>query len=219
MSPFSGFTSSETFTPVPDSLFRLLNEIRDADELKMTLYVLWRIEHAEGSLRYLTRQDILADEQFMAGMSEAEVDSGLEKALRRGTLLKVESAAGGLWMLNSPRGRAAAEALRNTPGADPARIPPPIPLPRPNIFQIYEENIGPLTPLMAETLKDAEREYSAEWIAEAVTLALERNVRNWKYIAAILRRWKEEGYEGRHRKNAGQSPKRYSATPFDEFLG
>ncbi len=185
----------------------------------MTLYVLWRIEHAEGSLRYLTRQDILADEQFMAGISAAEVDSGLEKALRRGTLLKVESAAGELWVLNSPRGRAAAEALRNAPGADPARIPPPIPLPRPNIFQIYEENIGPLTPLMAETLKDAEREYSAEWIADAVTLALERNVRNWKYIAAILRRWKEEGYEGRHRKNAGQSPKRYSATPFDEFLG
>ena len=39
----------ETFTPVPDSFFRhLLSEIEDADELKVTLYALWRIEHMEG---------------------------------------------------------------------------------------------------------------------------------------------------------------------------
>ncbi len=218
MNPFPGFTSSETFTPVPDSLFRLMNDIRDADELKVTLYVLWRIEHAEGRLRYISRGDILEDNGFMSQMSAAEVDSGLEKALRRGTLLTVESASGGLWMLNSPRGRAAAEALRNSPGGESARIPPPIPLPRPNIFKLYEDNIGPLTPLMADTLKDAEQEFPAEWLAEAFSIAVERNKRNWKYIAAILRRWKEEGYEGKNRKDADPNAKRYSQSQFDEYL-
>ncbi|GAB4490029.1 MAG: DnaD domain protein [Anaerolineales bacterium] len=218
MNPFPGFTSSETFTPVPDSLFRLMNDIRDADELKVTLYVLWRIEHAEGRLRYISRGDILEDNGFMSQMSAAEVDSGLEKALRRGTLLTVESASGGLWMLNSPRGRAAAEALRNSPGGESARIPPPIPLPRPNIFKLYEENIGPLTPLMADTLKDAEQEFPAEWLAEAFSIAVERNKRNWKYIAAILRRWKKEGYEGKNRKDADPNAKRYSQSQFDEYL-
>jgi DnaD/phage-associated family protein len=216
MNQFSGFTSSETFTPVPDSLFRLMNDIRDADELKMTLYVLWRIEHAEGRLRYISRDDILEDSGFMSGMSTAEVDSGLEKALRRGTLLTVES--GGLWMLNSPRGRATAEALRKSPGGESARIPPPVPLPRPNIFKLYEENIGPLTPLMADTLKDAEQEFPAEWLARAFTIAVERNKRNWKYIAAILRRWKDEGYEGKNRKDAGQDSKRYSDSQFADYL-
>lgn len=219
MTEFSGFTSSETFTPVPDSFFRLLNDIRDADELKMTLYVLWRIEHAEGNLRYLSQQEILADSEFMAGMSAAEMDSGLEKALQRGTLLTVESAAGRLWMLNSPRGRATAAALKQSPSGESDRVPPPLPLPRPNVFQLYEENIGPLTPLLADALKEAEREYPAEWVAEAITIAVERNVRNWKYIAAILRRWKEEGYEGKHRKDSGQDAKRYSHTRFDEYLG
>ncbi len=218
MNAFPGFTSSETFTPVPDSLFRLMNDIADADELKVTLYVLWRIEHAEGRLRYISRGDILEDNGFMSQMSAAEVDSGLEKALRRGTLLTVESALGGLWMLNSPRGRAAAEALRNSPGGESARIPPPIPLPRPNIFKLYEENIGPLTPLMADTLKDAEQEFPAEWLAEAFTIAVERNKRNWKYIAAILRRWKDEGYEGKNRKDAGKDSKRYSTSQFDEYI-
>lgn len=215
---FPGFTSSETFTPVPDSFFRLMNDITDADELKVTLYVLWRIEHIEGRFRYICRSEILDDNGFMSRMSAAEVDSGLEKALRRGTLLTVESDAGGFYFLNSPRGRASAEALKNGNWRDSARVPSTAPLSRPNIFKLYEENIGPLTPLMADTLKDAEKEYPAEWLAEAFSIAVERNKRNWKYIAAILRRWKDEGYEGKNRKDAGQDAKRYSESQFAEFL-
>jgi DnaD/phage-associated family protein len=218
MNTFPGFTSSETFTPVPDSLFRLMNDITEADELKVTLYVLWRIEHLEGRFRYICRSEILEDNGFMSQMSAAEVDSGLEKALRRGTLLTVESESGGFYFLNSPRGRASAEALKNGSWRDSARIPSTAPLPRPNIFKLYEENIGPLTPLMADTLKDAEQEYPAEWLAEAFTIAVERKVRNWKYISAILRRWKEEGYEGKNRKDAGKDAKRYSESQFDEYL-
>lgn len=218
MTEFPGFTSSETFTQVPDSFFQLMNEISELDELKVTLYVLWRIEHIEGRLRYLSLGDILEDNGFMSQISAAQVDAGLEKALRRGTLLTVESASGGLWMLNSPRGRATAEALEKSAGGDSARIPPPIPLPRPNIFKLYEENIGPLTPLMADTLKDAEKEYPVEWLAEAFTIAVECKVRNWKYILAILRRWKDEGYEGKNRKDAGKDPKRYSESQFSEYL-
>ena len=43
---FSGFTDRETFIQVPDSFFRdVLNRIDDLDELKVTLYALWRFEH------------------------------------------------------------------------------------------------------------------------------------------------------------------------------
>ncbi|HMX74364.1 MAG TPA: DnaD domain protein, partial [Anaerolineales bacterium] len=64
---------------------------------------------------------------------------------------------------------------------------------RSNLFKLYEENIGPLTPLVADVLKDAEEIYQAEWITEAIGLAVENNKRNWKYVEAILKRWKEEG--------------------------
>ena len=61
------------------------------------------------------------------------------------------------------------------------------------MFRLYEENIGPLTPLIADMLKDAEELYQAPWIADAIELAVKNNKRNWKYCEAILKRWKEEG--------------------------
>ena len=62
-----------------------------------------------------------------------------------------------------------------------------------NVFKLYEENIGPLTPLIADALKDAEKTYSREWVADAIGLAVANNKRNWKYCEAILKRWKEDG--------------------------
>jgi DnaD/phage-associated family protein len=62
-----------------------------------------------------------------------------------------------------------------------------------NIFELYESNIGPLTPMIADSLGDAEKLYDEQWIADAIRLAVEHNKRNWKYCEAILKRWKEEG--------------------------
>jgi len=188
MSPFDGFSSSETFTQVPDSLFRLLGEIDDLDELKVTLYVLWRIEHMEGAFRQICRSEIAEDDDFMQKLAADGLDSGLEKAVQRGTLLMVEN----FYFLNSPRGRASAEALKKGEWRAAAVSSSP-PRDVPNVFKLYEENIGPLTPLIADALKDAEQVYSPEWMAEAIEQSAKLNKRSWKYIEAILRRWKEEG--------------------------
>lgn len=64
---------------------------------------------------------------------------------------------------------------------------------RPNIFVLYEQNIGLLTPLIASQLEDAADQYPADWIEAAFSEAVQRNKRNWKYISAILRRWETEG--------------------------
>ncbi len=64
---------------------------------------------------------------------------------------------------------------------------------RPNIFALYEQNIGLLTPLIAEDLKDAVNHYPEEWIEDAFREALQHNKRKWSYISAILRRWETEG--------------------------
>ena len=74
--------------------------------------------------------------------------------------------------------------------------------PKANIFALYEGNIGMLTPLLAEELKDAERSYPGPWIEEAFKIAVSHNVRKWRYIEGILRRWategKDDGESGRH---------------------
>lgn len=68
------------------------------------------------------------------------------------------------------------------------------PLPdRPNIFTFYEQNIGVLTPMIADELIATEKEYPADWIEKAIQEAIKNNVRNWKYCRAILDRWKKDG--------------------------
>lgn len=220
MTEFKGFTSSETFTRLPNSFFsKLLAEMDDLGELKMVLYIFWRIEQMEAAQRVLSREDIAADTDRMSGWSAAELDAALEKATRRGIMLRVENEAGGLFALNTPRGRATVEALekgRLTVAAHPNNLPP---RDAPNIFRLYEQNIGPLTPLMADALKDAENEYSAEWIEDALGEALKRNIRNWKYVEAILKGWKERGRdERRNKKDAEQGASRYGGGAFAEYL-
>ena len=64
---------------------------------------------------------------------------------------------------------------------------------RPNIFILYEQNIGLLSPLIADELRDAADSYPAEWIETAFREAVLHNKRKWSYIRAILRRWETEG--------------------------
>lgn len=182
---FAGFTSEETFTPLPDTFFRrLLAEIDDLDELKVTLYALWRIQNMQGAARFLREGDFRP-------CGAQDIRHGLELAVSRGTLLRVEHEAEGFYFLNSPRGRLAAEALRAGkwhPSSSTPPPPPPI-----NLFRLYEDNIGPLTPILADAIQDAEQTYSTAWVSEAITLAAKRNKRNWKYIESILKHWEAEG--------------------------
>ncbi|MEZ4861501.1 MAG: DnaD domain protein [Caldilineaceae bacterium] len=64
---------------------------------------------------------------------------------------------------------------------------------RPNIFVLYEQNIGLMTPLIAEQLRDLEKSYPPDWIDEAFEIAVSRNKRALRYIQAILKRWETEG--------------------------
>lgn len=187
MNKFNGFTSSETFTQVPDAFFRLLKEITDAEELKVALYALWRIERMEGNFRALAENNFEAE---ALGLNVKEIRRGLKKCVERGILLRAEKDAQVLYFLNSPRGRLAADAYLKVQAPQFANA---VTLEKSNIFKLYEENIGALTPLIADTLKDAEQIYASEWIADAIGLAVKNNKRNWKYIEAILKRWKEDG--------------------------
>lgn len=73
----------------------------------------------------------------------------------------------------------------------------PIPLQsKLSIYDLYEKNIGILTPMIADQLKIDEAEYPMSWMVEAVEEAVQRNARNWKYVSAILRNWKANGRAG-----------------------
>ncbi len=214
MNTFNGFTSSETFTQVPDSFIRMMNEIEDVAELKVTLYAIWRIEHIEGNFRALRENDF---ETESLGLSVDEIQRGLGKCLERATLLKAQHEADVFYFLNSPRGRLAADAFIK--GHWRESMQTYAPLNKSNIFKVYEENIGALTPLLSDMLREAEKNYPSAWFEEAFEIAVSRNIRNWKYVEAILARWKENGKdERRDSKDSVQDAKRYTEGEFSEFF-
>jgi DNA replication protein len=87
--------------------------------------------------------------------------------------------------------RAAVRSTGYTRFEAPAHVQ--VQIERPNIFILYEQNIGLLSPLIADELKDAADQYPAEWIEAAFREAVLHNKRKWSYIRAILRRWETEG--------------------------
>jgi DnaD/phage-associated family protein len=215
MDKFLGFTSSETFTQLPDTFFHLLKEIEDVAELKVTLHAIWRIEHIEGNFRAFCETDF---ETESLGLDVKKVKIGLEKAVKRGTLLRSSHEADVFYFLNSPRGRMAAEAFAKGQWRESAKIMS-TPLKKSNIFKLYEENIGALTPLLSDMLREAEKNYPSMWFEEAFEIAVSRNIRNWKYVEAILTRWKEKGKDERKDKqDTVQDAKRYTDNEFSEFI-
>jgi len=216
MKTFKGFTDSESFTQFPDTFFhQLLPQIDDAAELKVTLYFLWRVEHMEGPFRALQEADLGTQE---LGLPAGDIRSGLEKAVKRGSILKVEKATQVYFLLNSPRGKAVVQAVESGT-LNPEVALANVPFERPNIFRLYEENIGPLTPLIADALKDAENTYTQEWVAETIELAVKNNKRSWRYCETILKRWKEEGRgEKQDRRDAEKDRDKYVKGEYSDYI-
>ncbi len=228
-SSFNGFPAGKVrFTRLPGPFFsELLPHIDSLAELKVTLYALWKLERMEGEARYLQPQDFTEDALFLAGLpgGEADLAAGLLAAVQRSTLLNAQLELDGqpreFYFLNSARGRALYEAVQNgewQPSGDP-RYPIELAHERPNIFALYERNIGALTPMMADALKDAEREYPHEWLEEAMRIAVENNARSWSYVQAILRRWQEDGRDERRTEgNSEKDRRKYVEGEFSDFI-
>lgn len=209
MKGFSGFPQKGRLVRLPGLFFsELLPQIDTLAELKVTLYCFWRLQHKEGAVPFLRLREILADESFMSGLGardderSAALRDSLERAVARGTLLHVLVGEGNnrddLYFVNTARGRAAVEGIAQgkwQPDTG-SEAPAVLTIERPNIFLLYEQNIGPLTPLIADALRDLEASYPTAWIEEAIQIAVQRSARRLAYIQAVLQRWQAEGRDG-----------------------
>jgi len=221
MNVFDGFQDGKTRSISIPAVFisDLLPQIDTLGELKLALYIFWRLEQMEGAFRYLRRQDFTQDKRFFDSLGESPssvLDESFKKAVQRGWLLEAQvtlKAVETLYFLNTPRGKAAVQAIQHGEWRPSGEDQTPIVLiaESPNIYRLYEEHIGPLTPMLADMLRQAEQEYSPHWIEEAMRIAVENNVRNWRYVAAILKRWKDEGKdEPKDRQDTEKARRRYS---------
>jgi len=219
MKPFQGFPHRSEFTSIPNAFFsQLLPQIEDTAELKATLLVFAHIYKKKGSPRFASLAELAADSGLMAALkSEEEIGRGLELATERGTLLHIQIEAEGeaqhIYLLNDEDNRQTLDKIESgqieLKGLK-AVTKQEQPLEAPNIFAVYEENIGMLTPLIADELKEAEKTYPAAWIVDAIKEAVSLNKRNWRYIARILENWQAQGKNyGAHRRGSGETPDKY----------
>jgi DnaD/phage-associated family protein len=200
---FSGFPDGRLAATVLPSLFitEVLGAIDDVDELKLSLYLFWLVAKKKGRLPFVTRRELERDPVVASGLGgEAAFERAIERVVERGLALRRTIELAGTpedcLFLNTARGRQAIGDLESgridvgqvvLPEETGRRVD------RPNIFQLYEQNIGVLTPLLVEELSEAERRYPGDWIEEAFRQAIGYNRRSWKYVQRILERWATDG--------------------------
>lgn len=211
MEGFRGFPDGRLKAiPLPEPFFsELLPMIDHLCELKVTLHCFWLLYRKEGDVRYVTSAELETDEILMRGLRDPlgprttngrqALQEGLERAVARGTLLQATARHPGgpaetWYFLNSESGREAVSRVERgewvpAGNAEPVRLETR----RPNIFNLYEQNFGSISPLLAEELVEAEETYPAKWIEEAFRIAVANNARRWSYVRAVLERWSHEG--------------------------
>ncbi len=207
--PFPGFPARSKLTPLPELFFsRLLPETDSLAELKVVLHIFWRLYQKKDSPKSITYDDLLGDDALMAGLAgtanSSEVLRGaLDSAVTRGILLHTVLEDSGqpqdAYFVNSEASRNAVSGPQRGSSSMPSQGQTPGTSEGPNIFTLYEQNIGLLTPMIVEELKEAENLYPAAWIEDAFREAAALNKRSWRYIARILERWSVEG------KGSGES--------------
>ena len=228
MKEFSGFPARTQFTPIPNPFFSsLLPHISDIAELKVTLHIFWLLYRKRGYPRFITYRELLSNKNLISSLREGDkspdevLGGALEMAVNRGTNLHLVLVIDG-----TPEDRQVVAKIRNGELAlaglkTGGRAYPDVTAePPPDIFSLYEQNIGMLTPMIAEELKEAEKLYPEDWIRDAIKEATSLNKRSWRYIARILEHWSAEGKsDGTYRRDSKKTdPGKYSQQKYGHMV-
>ena len=185
----------------------LLEQIKDASGFIITLRIIWMLQQKKGRLRYVSSEEVFGDKILSNALGSKEaIQNSINMVVKGGILLQIRREnASDAFMLNSESDREIASDIgsiyeSNDQPPDPWEIENT----PPEIYSLYEQNIGILTPIMSEKLTEAEDKYPAEWIKEAVGIAVEQNRRSWAYVSRILERW---DMEGRDESGDGKPPR------------
>jgi DnaD/phage-associated family protein len=184
------------FISLSESFFtQAMPKIQELAELKVVLYVAYLILRKPDHPHFVTYKELKAEScRLSAELGEETLRQALDSAVEHGTLLHSTSNINGM--------------LGDVYSLTVDSYQPPAI----NIFDLYEQNIGMITPMIAEELKEAEKLYPPQWIEEAFKEAVTLNKRSWRYIARILERWASEG------KDSGEHKRRIKKIDPDKYI-
>jgi len=227
-------TKSE-FVSLPDSFFtQVMPQVQDISELKVVLNIFYLMhskqhyfecssvsagasEMSEKQSQFVTYEELRSHyKQWGGEQSNESLRQTLNSAVEHGIILYLPLIISGkrehIYFVNSESNKRFIESIERgelsfeKPAPDKGEKGE-------NIFVLYERNIGIITPIIAEELKEAEGLYPHQWIEEAFKEAVVRNKRSWKYIARILERWTNEG------KDSGEYTRSIKKGDSDKYIG
>lgn len=71
-----------------------------------------------------------------------------------------------------------------------------------NVFEVYQSEIGVLTPFIAESIEHWISDLSEEIVIKALKISVANNVRNWSYAQTILKNWASKNLKTIEQVNA-----------------
>ncbi|MEZ4623947.1 MAG: DnaD domain protein [Thermomicrobiales bacterium] len=137
----------------------------------------------------------------MGNSADYRIATGLDLAVGRGVLLRfrtIEDQHERVWYtIATPEAKSAIDRMLQGESLPHARCGKVIQRRESNrsaqLFRLYEQNIGLLSPIIADQLVRAMERYPREWIEDAIGEAVAYNRRNWRYIQRILQNWATTG--------------------------
>jgi DNA replication protein len=230
MKLFEGFPSGKSrLIPIPSAFFtEIVPHVEDINVLKILLHFFRALDHQDGPVRFMRLTDLIQDESLLSGIVSPQDDktkgllNALDLAVEYGYILKSAVKSGNnevVFFLNTSRGRTAMAAHQSGQWSpEDHGGSNSLPSTQPGLFQMYEENIGPITPMVADLLEEAEKNYPQAIIQYAFEEAVKQNARSWKYIDAILRNWQEKGSHGKNSRDPEKDRRKYIEGEYAEFI-
>jgi DNA replication protein len=205
---FKGFPPRPEVTPLPNIFFsEVLPRLESPAEIKVVMQVFFLLSRKKGYPRFISYEELANDPVLIKGLGDAGGEfrgilaGALDNAAKQRIFLHIpvdiEGKPDEAYFINNEAEKDTlariSEGKLKIPNITIRKVEEAVVEQPSDIYNLYEQNIGMLTPILAEELQEAEHKYPAEWVQEAFRIALRSNVRNWKYINGILKRWEREG--------------------------
>jgi len=215
---FRGFPPRPDVTPLPNIFFsEVLPRMESMPEIKVVMQVFFLLSRKKGYPRFISLDELNNDPVLARGLGGLDgnvheiIIKALDDAVKHGVVLHipidVEGKPDEAYFINNEAEKDTisqiSEGKLKIPRVIIRELEKVTAQQPSDIYNLYEQNIGMLTPILAEELQEAEHRYPPEWVQEAFRIALRSNIRSWKYIHGILKRWEREGI------NSGEPVRHY----------
>ena len=227
---FAGFPARAQGAAIPQVFFTdVLPRLADGIGLAVAVTAFQLLANKKGFPRYLALEDFTSHLGLTSFLESTPITDGawaigaaleqlVEIEMLHSLTVEIDGLQRELYFLNAPADRRGMESIRGGTVPIGRVVVSPATTPRSSVFALYESLIGPISPLIADELLDAERLYPGEWLDAAFREAAAQNARSWRYVSRILERWAIEGRDDEKTERDDAPDTRYFAGKYGRIL-